>query len=79
MRNKKRIYTSFDEIDRDLRLLRIKRDIHLTCLQNDVQRLRKELTFSSVMRESTKSVWDSFKGNWTRLALGYLAKRLFFK
>ena len=41
-----RKYTSFNEIEKDLRALKLKKDIDLVCLKSDYQSLLRNLSIS---------------------------------
>ena len=47
-----RKYTSLEEIENDLRALRLKKDIDLMCLKSDYQRLLRHLSISELFADS---------------------------
>lgn len=77
-----RKYRSFKEIDRDLRVLKLKKEIDWVCLKGDVDRVKSGFVFTNIIREGIHLLGTSLlanRGGFFNLAIGYLVKRILLK
>lgn len=77
-----RRYTSFEEIDRELEILKIEKDIHYQRLIYNVQRTKENLEPMNVVKgvvSSTISNLPGSLGTIFNLALPFIIKRFFNK
>ncbi|EGD33133.1 MULTISPECIES: DUF6327 family protein [unclassified Capnocytophaga] len=75
-----RKYTSFNEIEKDLRALKLKKDIDLVCLKSDYQSLLRNLSISKLFSDSIAQLKESIINKQrSLLALigGFLLRRFF--
>lgn len=77
-----RIYTSFEQIDNDLKILKLKKDIDWVCLKTDYQSILRNLSarriFSDI-RKDTQSFLLAKKEYFLGVATDFLWKKLFKK
>lgn len=77
-----RIYTSFEQIDNDLKILKLKKDIDWVCLKTDYQSILRNLSvrriFSDV-RKDTQNFLSAKKEYFLGIAADFLWKRFFKK
>lgn len=75
-----RKYSSFEAIDKDLKILKLKKDIDWLCVKNDYQSLLRHLSvkhiFSDVVEQVKTSVFEKKTGIISVVA-GFLLKRFF--
>ena len=77
-----RSYTSFEEIDRELEILKIKKDIHYQRLIYNVQKTKENLEPMHVVKGLFTSAVTSLPGSLGtifNLALPFIIKRFFNK
>lgn len=75
-----KIYTSFEEIDNDLKILKVKKDIDLLCLKTDYQRILRNLSIKHLFSDFVSEMKDSFlsvKNNVFLVAGQYLLRKFF--
>lgn len=74
-------YKSFHEIDQDLKILKLKREITVWSMKNDYQRLQSSLSPKNL----ALGLWDNFSTTdysvkWSKIlrnfAIGYFIKRI---
>jgi len=76
--NKKRIYSSYDEIDADLAIYRLEREIHYQKALLHLRKAKGSLAPDKLITETINSITGGFSGIFTSLAgliIVYLAKR----
>lgn len=75
-----RKYTSFNEIEKDLRALKLKKDIDLVCLKSDYQSLLRNLSISKLFSDSIAQLKESIINKQRSLLTligGFLLRRFF--
>ena len=75
-----RKYTSFTEIENDLRALKLKKDIDLMCLKTDYQTLLRNLSISGLFADSVaqfRSVIAEKQRSLLSLVAGFLLRKFF--
>ena len=75
-----RKYTSFTEIENDLRALKLKKDIDLLCLKTDYQTLLRNLSISGLFAESVaqfRSAIAEKQRSLLSLVAGFLLRKFF--
>ena len=75
-----RKYTSFTEIENDLRALKLKRDIDLLCLKTDYQTLLRNLSISGLFADSIaqfRSAIAEKQRSLLSLVAGFLLRKFF--
>ena len=75
-----RKYTSFTEIENDLRALKLKKDIDLLCLKTDYQTLLRNLSISGLFADSVaqfRSAIDEKQRRLLSLVAGFLLRKFF--
>ncbi len=55
----KKRYSSFEEIDNDLKILKLKKDIDLLCVKSDYQSLMRNLSFRNIFSDTLVQVKES--------------------
>lgn len=75
-----RKYTSFTEIENDLRALKLKKDIDLMCLKTDYQTLLRNLSISGLFADSVaqfrSAIAEKQRSLWSLVA-GFLLRKFF--
>ncbi len=77
---KNKVYQSFEEIDTDLKILKLKKEIDMLQLKNSAINLKKGLSFKGILSETFSSVGLSLlnpEKRWIRLAADYVLYRFF--
>ncbi|WP_298823626.1 DUF6327 family protein [uncultured Capnocytophaga sp.] len=75
-----RKYTSFTEIENDLRALKLKKDIDLLCLKTDYQTLLRNLSISGLFADSVaqfRSAIAEKQRSLLSLVAGFLLRKFF--
>ena len=75
-----RKYTSFTEIENDLRALKLKKDIDLLCLKSDYQTLLRNLSISGLFADSVaqfRSAIAEKQRSLLSLVAGFLLRKFF--
>ncbi|EJU30170.1 MULTISPECIES: DUF6327 family protein [Capnocytophaga] len=75
-----RKYTSFTEIENDLRALKLKKDIDLMCLKTDYQTLLRNLSISGLFADSVaqfRSAIAEKQRSLLSLVAGFLLRKFF--
>ena len=75
-----RKYTSFTEIENDLRALKLKKDIDLLCLKSDYQTLLRNLSISGLFADSIaqfRSAIAEKQRSLLSLVAGFLLRKFF--
>nr|WP_314995873.1 DUF6327 family protein [uncultured Capnocytophaga sp.] len=75
-----RKYTSFTEIENDLRALKLKKDIDLLCLKSDYQTLLRNLSISGLFADSVaqfRSAIAEKQKSLLSLVAGFLLRKFF--
>lgn len=75
-----RKYTSFTEIENDLRALKLKKDIDLLCLKTDYQTLLRNLSISGLFADSIaqfRSAIAEKQRSLLSLVAGFLLRKFF--
>ena len=75
-----RKYTSFTEIENDLRALKLKKDIDLMCLKTDYQTLLRNLSISGLFADSVaqfRSAIAEKQRSLLSLVSGFLLRKFF--
>ena len=75
-----RKYTSFTEIENDLRALKLKKDIDLMCLKTDYQTLLRNLSISGLFADSIaqfRSAIAEKQRSLLSLVAGFLLRKFF--
>ena len=75
-----RKYTSFTEIENDLRALKLKKDIDLMCLKTDYQALLRNLSISGLFADSVaqfRSAIAEKQRSLLSLVAGFLLRKFF--
>ena len=75
-----RKYTSFTEIENDLRALKLKKDIDLLCLKTDYQTLLRNLSISGLFADSVaqfRSAIAEKQRSLLSLEAGFLLRKFF--
>ena len=75
-----RKYTSFTEIENDLRALKLKKDIDLLCLKTDYQTLLRNLSISGIFADSIAQLRASIvekQRSLVSLLAGFLLRKFF--
>ena len=75
-----RKYTSFTEIENDLRALKLKKDIDLLCLKTDYQTLLRNLSISGLFADSVaqfRSAIAEKQKSLLSLVAGFLLRKFF--
>mgnify|MGYP000980014295 FL=1 len=75
-----RKYTSFTEIENDLRTLKLKKDIDLLCLKTDYQTLLRNLSISGLFADSVaqfRSAIAEKQRSLLSLVAGFLLRKFF--
>ena len=75
-----RKYTSFTEIENDLRALKLKKDIDLLCLKTDYQTLLRNLAISGLFADSVaqfRSAIAEKQRSLLSLVAGFLLRKFF--
>ena len=73
-------YTSFTEIENDLRALKLKKDIDLLCLKTDYQTLLRNLSISGLFADSVaqfRSAIAEKQRSLLSLVAGFLLRKFF--
>lgn len=78
-----KIYSSFEEIDNDLRILKLTKEIESLELKNNISDLKEQFSVKNVLTNSLSalgvSLFDTGKKRWLGLALDYALYFLFKK
>ena len=72
-------YTSYKQIDRDLRMLKLKKDIDRVCLESNVTGFKAAFSVPSLVKESVEVLGLSLfaaRGNFMKVIAGYLLKKV---
>ena len=75
-----RKYTTFTEIENDLRALKLKKDIDLLCLKSDYQTLLRNLSISGLFADSVaqfRSAIAEKQRSLLSLVAGFLLRKFF--
>ena len=75
-----RKYTSFTEIENDLRALKLKKDIDLLCLKTDYQTLLRNLSISGLFADSVaqfRSAIAEKQRSLLSIVAGFLLRKFF--
>jgi len=73
----KRKYTSYDEIDRDLKILKLEKEIQLEKIKQSGQQMRDSLGFASVLPDVAIGAVDMFSKGMKGAVLGFLLRKIF--
>ncbi len=73
----KRKYTSYDEIDRDLKILKLEREIQLEKIKQSGQQMKDSLSFTSVLPDVAIGAVDTFTGGMKGAVFSFLLRKLF--
>ena len=73
----KRKYTSYNEIDRDLKILKLEREIQLEKIKKSGQQMKDSLSFTSVLRDIAIGAADTFTKGMKGAVLGFLLRKIF--
>lgn len=73
----KRKYTSYNEIDRDLKILKLEREIRLEKIKQTGQQMKDSLSFTSVLPDVAIGAVDTFAGGMKGAVLGFLLRKIF--
>lgn len=75
-------YSSFEEIDNDLKILKLKKDIDVLCLKSDYQSILRNLSFKNIFSDTITQVRESLfatKKNLFVLGTEFLLRRFLSK
>lgn len=75
-------YTSFDQIDSDLKILKIKKDIDWLCVKSDYERILRNLSLRHLFSDVYSEVKESFlskRSSLIWLGAQFIAKKFFSK
>lgn len=71
-------YSSFEEIDNDLKILKLKKDIDLLCVKSDYQSLLRNLSVRNILSDTISQVKENLfakKGSLLRIGAEFLLRR----
>lgn len=71
-------YSSFEEIDNDLKILKLKKDIDLLCVKSDYQSLLRNLSVRNILSDTISQVKENLfskKGSLLRIGAEFLIRR----
>lgn len=71
-------YSSFEEIDNDLKILKLKKDIDLLCVKSDYQSLLRNLSVKNILSDTISQVKENLfskKGSLLRIGAEFLIRR----
>ncbi len=70
-------YTSYDQINQDLKILKLKKEIHYRKLMQKGKETKESLNFVSVLPDLAIGAVDAFSGGAKGAILGYLLRTIF--
>lgn len=71
-------YSSFEEIDNDLKILKLKKEIDLLCVKSDYQSLLRNLSVRNILSDTISQVKENLfskKGSLLRIGAEFLIRR----
>lgn len=75
----KRQYSTFEEIDADLKVMKMKKDINWICVKSDYQRLLRNLSIKHLFSDAVVEIKDSFvskKNSLLSMGVEYLIRKV---
>lgn len=73
----KKQYTSYEEIDRDLKIFKLEKEIHYQKIIKSGRQIKKDLSFTSVLPDVAIGAVDTFSKGIKGAALGFLLRKIF--
>lgn len=70
-------YTSYDQIDQDLKILKLKKEIHYRELLQKGKATKESLSFVTVLPDIAIGAVDTFSGGAKGAIIGYLLRTIF--
>lgn len=73
----KKHYTSYQEIDRDLKILKLQKEIHYQKILQQSQEIKQNLSFTSVLPDLAIGAVDTFSRGFKGATFSFILRRLF--
>ncbi len=73
----KKQYTSYQEIDRDLKILKLQKEIHYQKILQEGQQIKESMKFTSVLPDVAIGVVDTFSRGFKGATLSFILRKIF--